>query len=81
MAAGPVLGGVLADTLGWRSIFLVNLPLGAAGIWFTRCVVVDTTLSNSGVDLSGQMLALMTLASLTAAAIEGGGSASMHRLS
>ena len=25
---GPVLGGLLVDTLGWRSIFLINLPIG-----------------------------------------------------
>jgi MFS family permease len=29
---GPALGGVLADTWGWRTIFLVNLPLCAAGV-------------------------------------------------
>src|SRR3954465_8840511 len=29
-AIGPLVGGVLTDTLGWRSIFFVNLPIGAA---------------------------------------------------
>lgn len=28
-AIGPVLGGVMSDLFGWRSIFLVNLPIGA----------------------------------------------------
>lgn len=27
-AIGPTLGGFLSDTIGWRSIFLVNLPIG-----------------------------------------------------
>ncbi|MCB1446867.1 MAG: MFS transporter [Rhizobiaceae bacterium] len=27
-AVGPTLGGVLSDLFGWRSIFLVNLPVG-----------------------------------------------------
>ena len=29
-AIGPLAGGLLTDTLGWRSIFFVNLPIGAA---------------------------------------------------
>ncbi|MCX6719192.1 MAG: DHA2 family efflux MFS transporter permease subunit, partial [Candidatus Taylorbacteria bacterium] len=30
---GPLLGGPLIDTFGWRSVFLVNLPVGMVGIW------------------------------------------------
>ena len=29
-AAGPAIGGVLVDTLGWRSLFLINIPFGLA---------------------------------------------------
>src|SRR6202011_5433182 len=29
-AIGPLVGGVLTDTLGWRAIFFVNLPIGVA---------------------------------------------------
>ena len=31
-AFGPTLGGFLTKTLGWRSIFMVNLPVGVAGV-------------------------------------------------
>src|ERR1700750_777024 len=31
-AIGPLAGGLLTDTLGWRSIFFVNLPIGVAAL-------------------------------------------------
>lgn len=33
IAIGPALGGVIIDTLSWRWIFLVNLPVGIIGTW------------------------------------------------
>ncbi|HXZ10418.1 MAG TPA: MFS transporter, partial [Paraburkholderia sp.] len=36
IAAGPVIGGLLIASCGWRSIFLVNLPLCVAGLLATR---------------------------------------------
>jgi len=35
IAAGPVIGGLLIAGFGWRSIFLVNLPICAAGLFAT----------------------------------------------
>jgi len=32
---GPVLGGFLVDTLGWRAIFLINLPIGVILVAFS----------------------------------------------
>lgn len=31
-AVGPTLGGILTEAFGWRSIFLVNLPIGIIGL-------------------------------------------------
>jgi len=32
---GSALGGILIDTLGWRSVFWINLPLCACALWLT----------------------------------------------
>src|SRR5581483_6405913 len=73
LAIGPVLGGLLVHALGWRSIFFVDLPLGALGIWLTWRFVGESTIhQGSRLDLAGQILAIVTLSSLTAAMIETG---------
>ena len=38
IAAGPVIGSLLLASLGWRSIFLVNLPVCVLGALLTRKV-------------------------------------------
>ena len=39
LAAGPVAGGFLVGFVGWRSIFLVNLPIGQVGIGMTTLFI------------------------------------------
>lgn len=71
IAAGPIAGSLLVEGLGWRSIFLVNLPLAALGVWLTRRHVEDSERSpGRGLDPAGQVLAVLSLTALTAAAIE-----------
>src|SRR5579859_7905743 len=41
MALGPVIGGVLVATVGWRGIFWVNVPVGIAAIVLTALVVPE----------------------------------------
>jgi DHA2 family methylenomycin A resistance protein-like MFS transporter len=74
IAVGPVLGGFLIEAFGWRSIFLVNLPLAALGIALTWHFVPETPRNGQGshLDLIGQALAVLALLGLIAAIIESG---------
>ncbi len=74
IAAGPVAGGFLIGWFGWRSIFLVNLPLVAAGIALTWRFVPETPRNGGGrhLDLIGQAFAIIALIGLTGAIIEMG---------
>jgi MFS transporter, DHA2 family, methylenomycin A resistance protein len=72
IAAGPVVGGLLLSAFGWRSIFLVNLPVCLVGFLLTHFFASETKRHNRNkhLDLSGQFLAIVSLSGLTAAVIE-----------
>ncbi|MCC6437133.1 MAG: MFS transporter [Acidimicrobiales bacterium] len=72
LASGPVLGGLLADTLGWPSIFFVNLPVGIAAMIVIRRVTPESSdPQGRRPDLAGVGLSVLTLAPLTFALIQG----------
>ncbi|MEN8650542.1 MFS transporter [Streptomyces sp. 21So2-11] len=71
MAAGPLIGGLLVDTVGWRSIFWVNLPVGIAALLLTlRYVPESRAPKPRRPDPVGQLLIMTLLGSLTYAIIE-----------
>jgi MFS transporter, DHA2 family, methylenomycin A resistance protein len=73
LAGGPLVGGVLIATLGWRSIFFINAPAGLAGIWLTARFAAQTPHTpGRGVDWWGQLTAIVALAAFAGATIEGG---------
>jgi EmrB/QacA subfamily drug resistance transporter len=75
MALGPIVGGVLVETVGWRGIFWVNLPVGVAGIILTLLYVPESRAPRARrFDPVGQILVIVTLAALTYGIIEGPGS-------
>ena len=73
LAGGPVIGGALIASVGWRAIFLINLPLGLLGIALTGRYASESTRSRERpLDLEGQAAAIVAVAALAAAMIEGG---------
>ncbi|MBJ7354754.1 MAG: MFS transporter [Thermoleophilaceae bacterium] len=71
MALGPVVGGLLVP-LSWRAVFLVNIPIGIAAFVLTsRFIPESRALRARRIDPVGQLLAVVFLATLTAAIIEG----------
>lgn len=81
LAAGPMLGGVLVTHLGWRSIFLLNLPIGLIGICLTlRHVAAHGGSHRRSLDWSGQATAILALAATTVALTEAGALGWAHGL-
>jgi EmrB/QacA subfamily drug resistance transporter len=71
MALGPVVGGVLVTSIGWRSIFWINIPIGLAAVILARRYIPESkALVARKVDVPGQVLVVTLLFSLTFAIIE-----------
>ena len=60
--AGPTLGGFLIDTLGWRWIFYINIPVGMLGAYLAWKTMEETGGEEKGakVDFLGALLLLFT---------------------
>jgi DHA2 family methylenomycin A resistance protein-like MFS transporter len=71
-ATGPVLGGILVDQVGWRAIFLVNLPVGAIALTLLARHAAETPTSQRGVDMGGQLLGVIVLAAAAFGLTEAG---------
>jgi EmrB/QacA subfamily drug resistance transporter len=72
MALGPVAGGLLVSSVGWRGIFWVNIPIGVAAIILTAFFVAESRAPHPRrLDPVGQVLIIAVLASLTYGIIEG----------
>nr|WP_042198927.1 MFS transporter [Kibdelosporangium sp. MJ126-NF4]CEL23624.1 Putative integral membrane efflux protein [Kibdelosporangium sp. MJ126-NF4]CTQ93161.1 Putative integral membrane efflux protein [Kibdelosporangium sp. MJ126-NF4] len=72
-AAGPVLGGLLTEFLGWRWTFLINIPIGIAAIWLTSKVVTESTNPHArGVDIPGVVTFTAAAGAITYGLMEAG---------
>jgi EmrB/QacA subfamily drug resistance transporter len=65
-ALGPLLGGWLIDIVGWRAIFLINVPIAALTLLLAaRALRPDASAAPAALDLPGAALASVGLAALT----------------
>jgi len=68
---GPVLGGVLVQTLSWRAVFFINIPLAAVVLWiiFRRMPAVRGE-AGGAIDWLGTLLITVALGAITWSLIE-----------
>lgn len=72
MSAGPLLGGLLTQTLGWRWIFGINIPIVVAAIVLSALVFNESRAPHARrFDPVGQLLSIVTLGALVWALIYG----------
>jgi EmrB/QacA subfamily drug resistance transporter len=72
MALGPLVGGLLVDTVGWRSVFWLNVPVVVAVVVLTARFVPESRAPRARrFDPVGQLLMVVLLSGLTYGIIEG----------
>ncbi|MFE7069197.1 MFS transporter [Streptomyces sp. NPDC057620] len=72
-AAGPLAGGLLTEHLGWRWVFLVNLPVCLVALWFTVRGVSESRAPRGGrLDLPGTISFTVAAAAVTYGLIRAG---------
>ncbi|MFD8782802.1 MFS transporter [Kitasatospora sp. NPDC059599] len=71
MAAGPIIGGALVESAGWRAVFWINVPIGLAALFLTGRYIPESRAARARrADPLGQLLVIVLLAALTYAIIE-----------
>src|SRR5580692_5743111 len=66
MALGPIVGGALVSSVGWRSIFLINIPVAATAVVLALRYIPESKAAVARkVDVAGQILVILILSSLT----------------
>lgn len=61
LALGPTLGGLLTSLWSWRLVFLINIPIGAAALFWAAKVIPDLKGKPGRVDIAGAVSAFISL--------------------
>ncbi|MGJ9413408.1 MFS transporter [Aeromicrobium sp. CF4.19] len=69
-ALGPLVGGTLVESVGWRSVFWINVPLAAVVVWVTVRHVPESSGAQERLDVEGALLTVGTLSFLTYGLVE-----------
>jgi EmrB/QacA subfamily drug resistance transporter len=69
--AGPVVGGLIVDHLGWRWVFWINVPLCLLATWLAGTRLAESAAANSPMDVPGTALLTVAMASLVWGIVEG----------
>ncbi len=71
MGLGPIIGGLLTETIGWRAIFWINVPIGIAAAILAALFVPESRAALARrLDPVGQVLVIVLLLSVTYAIIQ-----------
>lgn len=70
-AVGPLAGGVLIHWLGWRSVFLINVPVGIVGLWMARRLIPQVPRHERALNLYSHVAGVVMLAGVSFVLIQG----------
>lgn len=63
LAIGPSLGGFITSLLGWRYVFLINIPIGIAGLLWAQHIIPELKRQSGKMDILGALTAFVSLSS------------------